>query len=151
MKVVKLPFACSEFSVHAKNQRQTRSFVRTKFGFLNNMPFSFARLLEFTVPRWSHQLHACANQVRFPIYLIKPYLALISKLWQCNETFWLTSLTFYICALLKMLRVHLCTDVSSSSWILEPFWKLAGMFLNIFIGIRISKKWCSKKSSQKQV
>ena len=33
MKVIKLPFACSEFSVHAQNQRQTGSFVRTKFGF----------------------------------------------------------------------------------------------------------------------
>ena len=33
MKVIKLPFACSELSVHAQNQRQTDSFVRTKFGF----------------------------------------------------------------------------------------------------------------------
>ena len=33
MKVIKLPFACSELSVHAQNQRQTGSFVRTKFGF----------------------------------------------------------------------------------------------------------------------
>ena len=30
MKVIKLSFACSEFSVHAQNQRQTGSFVRTK-------------------------------------------------------------------------------------------------------------------------
>ena len=51
MKVIKLPFACSEFSVHAQNQRQTGSFVRTKFGFLHNVPFSFARVLKFTVPR----------------------------------------------------------------------------------------------------
>ena len=51
MKVIKLSFACSEFSVHAQNQRQTGSFVRTKFGFLHNMPFSFARVLKFTVPR----------------------------------------------------------------------------------------------------
>ena len=33
MKGIKLPFACSEFSVHAQNQRKTGSFVRTKFGF----------------------------------------------------------------------------------------------------------------------
>ena len=39
MKVIKLPFACSEFSVHAQNQRKTGSFVRTKFGFLHNVPF----------------------------------------------------------------------------------------------------------------
>ena len=51
MKVIKLPFACSEFSKHAQNQRQTGSFVRTKFGFLHNVPFSFARVLKFTVPR----------------------------------------------------------------------------------------------------
>ena len=51
MKVIKLPFACSEFSVHAQNQRQIGSFVRTKFGFLHNVPFSFARVLKFTVPR----------------------------------------------------------------------------------------------------
>ena len=30
MKVIKLPFACPEFSVHEQNQRQTGSFVRTK-------------------------------------------------------------------------------------------------------------------------
>ena len=47
MKVIKLPFACSEFSVHEQNQRQTDS----KFGFLHNVPFSFARVLKFTVPR----------------------------------------------------------------------------------------------------
>ena len=39
MKGIKLPFACSEFSVHAQNQRKTGSFVRTKFGFLHNVPF----------------------------------------------------------------------------------------------------------------
>ena len=51
MKVIKLPFARSEFSVHAQNQRQTGSFVRTKFGFLHNVPFSFARVLKFTFLR----------------------------------------------------------------------------------------------------
>ena len=33
MKVIKLPFACSELSVHAQNERQRDSFVRTKLGF----------------------------------------------------------------------------------------------------------------------
>ena len=51
MKVIKLPFACPELSVHAQNQRQTGSFVRTKFRFLHNVPFSFAVVLKFTVPR----------------------------------------------------------------------------------------------------
>ena len=31
MKVIKLPFACSQFFMLAQNQRQTGSFVRTKF------------------------------------------------------------------------------------------------------------------------
>ena len=43
MKVIKLPFACSEFFVHTQNQRQTGSFVRTKFGFLHNVPLFFER------------------------------------------------------------------------------------------------------------
>ena len=51
MKVIKLPFACSELSVHAQKQRQTGSFVRTKFGFLHNVPFSFARVLKCMVLR----------------------------------------------------------------------------------------------------
>ena len=41
MKVIKLPFACSELSMHAQNQRQTGSFIRTKFGF-------HARIQEFS-------------------------------------------------------------------------------------------------------
>ena len=32
MKVIKLPFAGSELAVQSQNQRQTGSFVRTKFG-----------------------------------------------------------------------------------------------------------------------
>ena len=51
IKVIKLPFACSKFSVNAQNQRKTGSFVRTKLGFLHNVPFSFARVLKLTVPR----------------------------------------------------------------------------------------------------
>ena len=51
MNLIELPFACPEFSVHTQNQRQTGSFVRTKFGFLHNVPFSFAGVLRFTVPR----------------------------------------------------------------------------------------------------
>ena len=48
---IKLPFACSDFSVHVQNQRQTGSFVQTKFGFLHNVPFSSACVLKFTFPR----------------------------------------------------------------------------------------------------
>ena len=51
MKVIKLPFACSDLSVQSQNQRQTGSFVRTKFGFFAQRAFSFARVLKFTVPR----------------------------------------------------------------------------------------------------
>ena len=51
MKVIELPFACPEFFVHTQNQRQTGSFVQTKFGYLHNVPFSFAGVLKFTVPR----------------------------------------------------------------------------------------------------
>ena len=46
MKGIKLPFACSEFFVHAQNQRKTGSFVRTKFGFLHNVPFFFLHVFD---------------------------------------------------------------------------------------------------------
>ena len=39
IEVIKLPFACSEFSVHTQNQFQTGSFVRTKLGFAERAIF----------------------------------------------------------------------------------------------------------------
>ena len=51
MKVIKLPFACSKLSMHAQNQRQKAHLYEQSLGFLHNVPFSFARVLKFTVPR----------------------------------------------------------------------------------------------------
>ena len=63
--------------------------------------FPYAHAPKLTVSRWSHKLYARADQARYPLYLNKPYIALLNRFGRCTVTFWLTSLTWFIFALLS--------------------------------------------------
>ena len=73
--------------------------------------------------------------MRFPYYL-KPSNALVTEFEWCKLQYnFLTDIfnLIYLCFTENVLRVHLCTEVNTASWMLEPFVeKLGEMFLNNF-------------------
>ena len=102
---IKQPLTFSEYTVHMQNQLKAGSFVRTKAGLSHDMQFfSYACAMKWTVLRWPYWLNAQANWARFLLYLNKPSIALVIELGRCNVTFWLTSWTWFISALLKMFK-----------------------------------------------
>ena len=88
--------------------------------------------------------------MRFPIYLNKPSIALVSELGLHNVVF-LTDIFIlvYLCFYYKSQREHLCARLTAASWILEPFGEI-GVNFSLQHSLRTHfAKISNKKSSPK--
>ena len=140
-----------------QNQLKAGSFVGTNAGLSHYVQFfSYARAMKWMVLRWPYYLNARANQARFLLYLNKPSIALVTELGRSNVTFWLTSWTWFICALLKMFKECILVQRNLQHLgCLNHLEKLAEMFLNTFhrehILLKLKIKYLLRKIKSKNL